>query len=252
VVNLEYINKQTAAAYQLLGNEAALSDFTLVGGTALALQAGHRNSLDLDFTLLTDADRLPTGKIKTLMTSLARAGHSATLIQDQAAASQFRINYGFDLSAVIMEYVLNGVKIQFFVKSSWPHDMKQQMRDTTLDDGNTSFTVLSTKGLCVAKTMVLADRVRSRDLFDLLWLLEENHLTIKSMASIVSNYDPAASFDDYTNKLIGIVPVDADDEGLDPVGVVVDVADINEALGDFVDEYETTTASEYTANNEPH
>jgi len=38
----------TGLAYMLMG-DAQLNDFILVGGTALALQIGHRKSIDLDF-----------------------------------------------------------------------------------------------------------------------------------------------------------------------------------------------------------
>ena len=41
--------KQTRRVFKSLGNSKLMSDFYLAGGTALALQFGHRQSIDLDF-----------------------------------------------------------------------------------------------------------------------------------------------------------------------------------------------------------
>ena len=45
----ETISKQTAENLALLGKSKMLGDAYLAGGTALALQIGHRISYDLDF-----------------------------------------------------------------------------------------------------------------------------------------------------------------------------------------------------------
>jgi hypothetical protein len=46
----------TLELLKLLMQQKCLSDFNLVGGTALALQLGHRISVDLDFFSLHDFD----------------------------------------------------------------------------------------------------------------------------------------------------------------------------------------------------
>ena len=45
----ETVDKPTLELLKTLMNDGLLKDFFLVGGTALALQIGHRISIDLDF-----------------------------------------------------------------------------------------------------------------------------------------------------------------------------------------------------------
>ena len=45
----ETIESTTLAVLKKLSELTSLSDFQLVGGTSLALQIGHRQSIDLDF-----------------------------------------------------------------------------------------------------------------------------------------------------------------------------------------------------------
>ena len=68
-----------------LAQEPALSGFCLVGGTALALQAGHRRSLDIDLVRFS-----PTLDKQALFRALRAQG--AELITPQSAISAARIN----------------------------------------------------------------------------------------------------------------------------------------------------------------
>ncbi|HEX3934813.1 MAG TPA: nucleotidyl transferase AbiEii/AbiGii toxin family protein [Puia sp.] len=49
MLHTETVEAGTLALIQRLSGDVALRDFTLVGGTALSLQLGHRKSIDLDF-----------------------------------------------------------------------------------------------------------------------------------------------------------------------------------------------------------
>jgi len=48
-IDLNYIPGKTAKLLKKLANLAFIQNYTLVGGTALALQIKHRQSEDLDF-----------------------------------------------------------------------------------------------------------------------------------------------------------------------------------------------------------
>ncbi len=48
-IKLEYLPETSVFVFKILAKEPFISDYTLVGGTALALQLGHRMSEDLDF-----------------------------------------------------------------------------------------------------------------------------------------------------------------------------------------------------------
>ena len=47
----EYLPENTKAVFDYFNREPLLTDFTLIGGTVISLQAGHRISEDLDFWL---------------------------------------------------------------------------------------------------------------------------------------------------------------------------------------------------------
>jgi hypothetical protein len=70
----------TAAIIDELADETALEGFCLVGGTALALQAGHRRSLDVD--LVTFATKLDKNGLFRAMRA-----RGATLVTPQSMIS---------------------------------------------------------------------------------------------------------------------------------------------------------------------
>lgn len=90
-----------------------MNGFTLIGGTALALQPGHRISLDFDFALF--GNTLPGPTIDNLISQLKRKGHQAQMITSPALTSQFKINHGLNLHDHACDYVIDGVKVTFFV-----------------------------------------------------------------------------------------------------------------------------------------
>jgi predicted nucleotidyltransferase component of viral defense system len=59
---LEFLPDNTRFVFDILAKDAFISDYTLVGGTALALQMGHRMSEDLDF--MTDKNNLDARRIQ--------------------------------------------------------------------------------------------------------------------------------------------------------------------------------------------
>ena len=63
MLQLKTINSATCALLQQMSAMEAMSEFSLAGGTALALQLGHRISIDLDFFTLNTFD---TEEISTI------------------------------------------------------------------------------------------------------------------------------------------------------------------------------------------
>ncbi len=61
-INLKYIPEETARLFNEFAKLNFIRNFTLVGGTALALQLEHRQSEDLDFIF--DGEKIPTTTIK--------------------------------------------------------------------------------------------------------------------------------------------------------------------------------------------
>jgi hypothetical protein len=63
--------------FDYLAQIQSLDRFTLVGGTAIALQIGHRRSEDLDFWL--PGNRMDKGIVSTVVRSAQESGFTATL-----------------------------------------------------------------------------------------------------------------------------------------------------------------------------
>ena len=61
-INLTYIPPKTAELFAKFADLSFIRKFTLVDGTALSLQLGHRQSEDLDF--IYDGEKIPTVTIK--------------------------------------------------------------------------------------------------------------------------------------------------------------------------------------------
>ena len=211
--NLERIPQATAAVIQKLAGEPALEGFCLVGGTALALQAGHRRSLDVD--LVTFSKTLDKNRLFKAMRA-----RGATLVTPQSMISTAKIN-GIDLLAYVQDYVLDGVKVQCFAD---PFGQRWVSGIQPVDGW--CFGVADLPTLFAMKSALLLKRSRSRDYFDLMWFCQQG----KTLADIVAAAQEAEDGPEVPtvveHKLLGLIPLDAEDEGLDPVGVDITPADI--------------------------
>ena len=86
----------TKRAAEIFPNFAAFKDFYLVGGTALALQIGHRRSVDFDFFL---SGRLPLNLMAKVKKTFPRSQISITYKSD----NQFNLLID-DIKTTFFEY----------------------------------------------------------------------------------------------------------------------------------------------------
>jgi hypothetical protein len=197
-----------------LVQEPALSGFCLVGGTALALQAGHRRSLDLDLV------RFGPNLDKQALFHAMRA-QGAELITPQSAITAARIN-GLDLLTRVQDYVLDGVKVQCF---SYPEGQRHAPGSQPVEGW--LFELMNLDGLFAMKSALLLKRARSRDYFDLMWFCQHGK-TLDEILTAARMADDAPDTPVIVeHKLLGLLPLDAEDEGLDPVGLTFTLADIH-------------------------
>lgn len=212
-LRLDLIPVATRQAIAKLAQETSLSGFCLVGGTALALQAGHRRSLDVDLVCFSCA--LDKNGLFHAMRNLG-----AELITPQSAISAAKIN-GLDLLTRVQDYVLDGVKVQCFTDPAG----QRYASGIQVVEGWT-FGLMDAATLFEMKSALLLKRAKSRDYFDLMWFCRQG----KTLEDIIRAAQAADDAPDTAtlveHKLLGLISVDTDDEGLDPVGVNVSVADI--------------------------
>jgi hypothetical protein len=242
-IHREVLRSQAAALFEVLSQAPELQGLTLIGGTALALQIRHRVSLDFDFAAFTET--LPSGRIERLIARLKSQGHTAPLITSPDAISRFKINSGRRLLDYARDYVIDGVKVTFFAHGKNKPQRAFYSATPKLQEPGMHFDLLGLEGLKVAKTLVLADRVRSRDLYDLMILIRNHGYSIAQMMETVRTLGTIDDPEVYKAILRGEIPLDEADEGLQPVdvGSSLDIlyAYFNEAIAD----YEIETARQF-------
>lgn len=127
--------------------EPLLSEMRLVGGTALALQYGHRNSIDLDFF-----GKLPEDKDEEFREMLRRYGNVVILKEIRT----------------IKCYLINEIKVDFVnYKYLW-------IDDAICDDG---LRLASPKDIAAMKINAVEGRGTKKDFVDIYFLLEKYSLT---------------------------------------------------------------------------
>ncbi|MEK7509548.1 MAG: nucleotidyl transferase AbiEii/AbiGii toxin family protein [Patescibacteria group bacterium] len=142
VWNLHALPSDTIRALENLAKEEWLrrSHWYLAGGTALALQAGHRVSVDLDF--FTEDNQF---KETELLAHLAEGGSWETDVEEPGTI------YGKLLGAKV-----SFIAYPFFLPAAEPHWYG-------------SIRVLDKQDIAVMKIIAISQRGRKRDFFDLFW-----------------------------------------------------------------------------------
>ena len=132
--------------------EELKKDFYLAGGTALALQIGHRDSVDFDF--FSEQDINTKGLFERLRDILK--GHILLNIQEE-----------FNTLTVMVDAV---IKISFFTH-------KYKLIKETIYDGNLSLASIEDIG-CM-KLSAITSRASNKDYIDLYFILK--HLSLSSL-----------------------------------------------------------------------
>jgi hypothetical protein len=230
--------------FAVLARAPELEGLTLIGGTALALQLGHRISLDFDFAQF--GGRLPGHAIDQMISRLGREGHQTQMITDPDKIIQVKINHGLNLLDFARDYVIDGVKVTFFVhaKDSLQQQAFYQSTEKLCEAGM-SFDILGIEGLKVAKTLVLADRVRSRDLYDLYVLMRDQGYSMKTLFARVKTLGTNDDPEYYKAIMRGKNPLDDDDEGLEVVDLDTGYDQMYEYFNSEIDEYEIALARDH-------
>ena len=211
----------------------------LVGGTALALQIGHRKSNDLDLACFDK--KLPNNAIDQFLSELKKV-HQVKELNSVAQISQFKIQTGLNLLDYVRDFSIDQVKVTFLTLGE---NVEQQnfYQSAQMINGSWVFPLLGTAGISVAKTLVMKNRVRSRDLYDLMILMRDHGYTLESLIDNLKTYLLNDDFEYYRAVLTGRIPLDRDDEGLLPVNVDVTIEQIYQFFKQQLKSYDLKVAS---------
>ncbi len=138
-----------------------LASFRLVGGTAVALQVGHRKSLDIDLFSTEAAD----------LNAIARLLHSKLHASDVTITDE------------MVTAEVNGIKVE--VWDNWTMPFK---RPAILSDG---ITLAALEDLAAFKLSAIVGRREKKDYVDLFFLFEK--LGTKKVLEDFKNYEPLMS-----------------------------------------------------------
>ncbi len=161
--------------WERLQQEPALTGFILIGGSALALHFGHRTSEDLDFIFRGTEEplpiQLPRAALKTVVSRLESAGASVLANDSPAGWLEFE-RQGMDLHDYQQSYVVDGVNLSFFVPDA---PLAKLMRPGVVGGPR----LAEEDELFQSKALVSASRSKTRDWFDLYYLMTERGHTME-------------------------------------------------------------------------
>jgi len=143
-MHAEALTSEGAALFPLLSK---FKNFYLVGGTALALQIGHRLSVDFD---LFSRDELPTGLLQ----------NTKRVFKDASLAVTYRSSQQINL-------LINEVKVTFF---HFPYPVE------TLFQFYQKFPVSSVLEIAAMKAFAMGQRNKWKDYADLYFIFQHHSL----------------------------------------------------------------------------
>ncbi len=203
-MDLSKLRVDTRTVWEQLDGHPLLKGFVLIGGTALALRVGHRVSEDLDFAYAT-GEHLPRTRLDLLVRSLRDRGITLALNQSPRAEEEF-LDAGLELADYQQDFLANDtVKVSFMSPDAPAQlviagDSSLPVRVATLDE------------IFALKSLVCAERSKTRDWFDLYVLMTRHGFSIVDFHDVFLRYGAMAKFDNAEMRLRASKP-DPGDEG---------------------------------------
>jgi hypothetical protein len=236
MLKLECMPERTRRVFQVLAKEPLMKGFVLIGGTALSIQIGHRLSEDLDFWL--PGSSMSKDRVDSILSNLSQHGLSHEFVTPAWKISQARIN-GIDLLSQSRDHIVGGVKVTFFARDDVPY---RQFAGTKRLKSKTQFDIADEDTLFNMKSWLISQRVRSRDLYDLMTLMQRGK-SIQDILDAGAQADPSFQREYAKEVLVGNVPLDADDEGFESIGIQITLDEMREFFLAAVNGYEVNLAS---------
>lgn len=236
MVKTEFMPKATCDIFEKINEAGGLPGAILIGGTAMAIQCGHRLSEDLDFWL--PHNPISQSGVDALIRRLSDRCE-IKLITPQSDIVRARIN-GFNLLDSVRDYAIDGVKVTFFHRNDDTHKAFASLG--TIKSKNIE--IMSSDSIFYMKSYVITQRSKSRDIFDLKYFLEHGKSLI-DIFDAIRKFSPGQFAEESIKAtLSGIIPVDKSDEGISSVSSADTIDDIYAFFTQKINEYEMLRFSE--------
>lgn len=236
MLDLNFMPERTRLIYEALKDIQLMHGFVLIGGTAMSIQVRHRLSEDLDFWF--PGSEMSKQRVAAVLLELEAKDFEHEMVTPAWKISQSKIN-GIDLLSKSQDHVIGGVKVTFFARDDAPYANFAKM--PRIEDAST-FTVAHEETIFKMKSWLISQRVRSRDLFDLMTFVQRGW-SVGNILDAGTQADPLFQVEYAKDVLTGNVPVDAEDEGFDSIGVKLSIDDIHQFFLDEVNRYEVEIAA---------
>lgn len=164
---------KTKEVLELIANDELFEkyDIKFVGGTALSYLINHRLSEDLDFATLV----LEPHHVEEIEKMINKYG--GIKLERNITLEDYTANDGENIDLIYIKFMIDGVKVEFFTPpfnlyedSIWKNDNHTYYENTTLK-------VASLGTIIYMKTMAFWNRKKYRDLFDIYYVIVNNHIT---------------------------------------------------------------------------
>ena len=178
ILDMDFLPERTRIIYQRLGSSSFIANFTLVGGTALAMQIKHRLSEDLDFVF--DGEELNINQIKR---NIKQLFPSYRIIRQD---HKWQI-----------DFLIDEVKLTFF--STGAIALPFEVRSYSIRDNKMN--IAEAKAIAALKFSAIAQRNTIRDYYDL-YYLSRYHLPLLELITFTKGVNPNLSPVTYTETLV--------------------------------------------------
>ena len=170
-----------------------ISNWTLVGGTALSIYLHHRLSEDLDFFIEKSTLDQERTDIKKMITNLEEQGYDCVVTHNNSEN---------------LDYEIEGVKVTFF--SSGLKDLKVNCSSYKNIEVASIETIIAMK-----MEAIISYRTKIRDFYDIFTIGEQEDISIFTMLDMYNNHTTKKGKEELLYTRFVVNPLDVDDEGLD-------------------------------------
>ncbi|CAA6828605.1 MAG: Nucleotidyl transferase AbiEii toxin, Type IV TA system [uncultured Sulfurovum sp.] len=175
------INKQTQTLLSKFSKIPLFSEHKaiLIGGTALAYHLSHRESFDIDICF-PFSDQLP--KLDFL-----EAFEEVTVLNFDQGIIDTAINEGGDINEVMKRYIINGIKVDFVINPS-SNIIESEILKNDSEHTLGHLRMSSIESIFKLKSLLLLDRNKIRDLYDVVYMMRECEFTAKDFIDTIMRY----------------------------------------------------------------
>ena len=175
------INQQTQSLLDKFKQVPLFSEHKaiLIGGTALAYHLSHRESFDLDICF-PFSDTLPE-------LDFLENFHEVIPLEFDQSIIDTAINEGGDINKVMKRYIIDGVKVDFLINPSsniYESEILKNDNKHTLEH----LRIASVESIFKLKSLLLLDRNKIRDLYDVVYMMKECGFSGKDVIDTIMYY----------------------------------------------------------------